>query len=253
MGEPSSPSDRALRWAVASLAVIVLGLGVAIGFKYQAIVERPIGPPRRVSMPAEPRVVDAGGTTRVTVRLETEPGGAALRVDGELVGTSPRTEALAPGPHLVEASLEGYASISRTVEVAEDAAPVRLELMAASPTPGPADAGRAEGIAPAASDDAGVVGAGPPRGSVDAGTTEAAADPPARRAAVKGRGRLTLKTKPRASVYLNGRRIGDTPLINLSVPAGVLTLRLVRSDTRAEHTLEVEVVPNRTTVKRFNF
>lgn len=237
MGEPSPPSDRALRWAVASLAVIVLGLGVAIAFKYQSVVDRPMGPPRRPSTPPEVAARDAGSqAVLVTVRLETVPPGATLAIDGEVIGESPRSEALEPGPHRVEATLAGYAPASRTVEVAEGAEPVRFELVALAP------------------EDAGSASAPPPEtGAPDAGTTVAQAEPPPARPAVKGRGKLTLRTKPRASVYLNGRRIGETPLVNLSVPAGLLTLRLVRTDTKAEQLLEVEVVPNRTTVKRFTF
>lgn len=188
MGEPSVPSNRGLKWAVASLAVIVLGLGVAIGFKYASIVNRPLGPPRRVSVPVEPVVVDAG----------------------------PRAELAAVAP--------------------EDAGEAAPEPMA---------------VVDAGADDAPLAQASPDAGSPVA--VVRAEDPRPTRPAVKGRGKLTLKTKPRASVYLNGRRIGDTPLINLSVPAGVLTLRLVRSDTRAEQLLEVEVQPNRTTVRRHNF
>lgn len=236
MGEPSSPSDRALRWAVASLAVLVLGLGVAIAFKYQSIVDRPMGPPRRPTPPPAVAAVDAGSQpVLVTVRLETVPPGARLSIDGEVIGESPRSEAVEPGAHLFEATLAGYAPASRTLEVAEGAEPVRFELVALAPE----DAGQAPPI-PEAS---------PP----DAGTTVAQVEPPPTRPAVKGRGKLTLRTKPRAAVYLNGRRIGETPLVNLSVPAGLLTLRLVRSDTKAEQLLEVEVVPNRTTVKRFTF
>ncbi len=232
MAEPnSSPIDRALRWAVASMAVLVLGLGVAIAWKVAGAPEPPPPTTRRPRPSPALTRAEVEPAPSVTLTLETVPSGATLRVDGHEVGSSPWRDTLTPGEHRVEATLTGYAPMRRTLDLA-DAGPtetVKLEL---------------EALAAA---DAGVVA------SVDAGTPVATAETRPTRPAVKGRGKLSLKTTPRATVYLNGRRIGDTPIVNLSVPAGTLTLRLVRADTGEEASLEVDISPNRTTARRFSF
>lgn len=49
--------------------------------------------------------------------ITTTPAGAAITIDGQLVGLSPRTESLAPGVHTLTAELAG-ASTSQTISVA---------------------------------------------------------------------------------------------------------------------------------------
>lgn len=45
-------------------------------------------------------------------------------------------------------------------------------------------------------------------------------------------GRLTLTSEPPAQVFLNGEALGETPLRDVEVPAGVLTLELETRDGR---------------------
>jgi serine/threonine-protein kinase len=51
-------------------------------------------------------------------------------------------------------------------------------------------------------------------------------------------------------VYLKKRKLGDTPLIQLPLPAGTHTLRLVNPESAIERTVEVQIQANKTTVKK---
>ena len=53
-----------------------------------------------------------------TLHVETVPPGAAISIDGALVGLSPRTETLTPGVHTLTAELGG-ATISSTISLTE--------------------------------------------------------------------------------------------------------------------------------------
>jgi serine/threonine-protein kinase len=63
-------------------------------------------------------------------------------------------------------------------------------------------------------------------------------------------GKLTLKTTPWTQVYLAGKKLGDTPLVGLPVPAGTHVLKLVNPDSNLESTIEVEVKSGQTTTKK---
>jgi tRNA A-37 threonylcarbamoyl transferase component Bud32 len=69
-------------------------------------------------------------------------------------------------------------------------------------------------------------------------------------AAVVGSGRLTLVTVPWSHVELKGRRIGTTPLVNVSLPAGKQRLVLTNPDTGARRTLDVVIESGKTVEQR---
>lgn len=67
---------------------------------------------------------------RVELTVTSQPSAAVVRVDGERRGTTPLATTLAPGRHLVELELEGFAPFAETIEVERGARPaldVRLE------------------------------------------------------------------------------------------------------------------------------
>ncbi|MFZ5438537.1 MAG: protein kinase domain-containing protein [Myxococcota bacterium] len=211
-------ASRGLTAALVVLALVVVGLGVAIGW-------------RMTHHPAEPTPVVAAAPVVVApppppspavLVVDTVPGGAELSVDGEVKGHAPLTlEGLTAGVHRLEARLEGYQTAEREV-TASAGERVRLEVaLLAVPPP----------------------------------TLVAAAEPvPVKTAAPAKRreaqGKLTLKTTPWTTVFLGKRRLGDTPLINQSLPAGRHTLRLVSPETNVESSIEVEILPNETTTKK---
>lgn len=57
----------------------------------------------------------------IAVEIASDPPGAMLIVDGRELGVSPYTGKLAPGPHQVEATLDGYTAAAQQVTVAADA------------------------------------------------------------------------------------------------------------------------------------
>lgn len=63
-------------------------------------------------------------------------------------------------------------------------------------------------------------------------------------------GKLTLKTTPWTTVYLGKKKLGDTPLVAVPLPAGRHMLRLVRGGTDEETAIEVEIRSNETVVKK---
>jgi serine/threonine-protein kinase len=67
------------------------------------------------------------------------------------------------------------------------------------------------------------------------------------------KGKLTLDTQPWAEVFLKGRKLGDTPLVDLPLAAGTYSLTLVNEAKNLRTVIEVEVEDNKTTVKRLRF
>lgn len=69
----------------------------------------------------------------------------------------------------------------------------------------------------------------------------------------RGNGRLNVMSVPRATVYLRGRALGQTPLVNVQLPAGRHSLRVVPLGGGAGRTIVVEISPNRLTTKSVRF
>lgn len=73
------------------------------------------------------------------------------------------------------------------------------------------------------------------------------------RAPVATTGRLTLDTEPWTGVFLGKRKLGDTPLIDFTLPAGSHRLRLVNAEEHLDTIIEVTIKPRETTEKRLAF
>jgi hypothetical protein len=63
-------------------------------------------------------------------------------------------------------------------------------------------------------------------------------------------GWINLDARPHAEVYLEGLKLGETPLANVKLPAGCVRLRFVDPTTRAEQVRAVWVEPNETSAYR---
>lgn len=63
-------------------------------------------------------------------------------------------------------------------------------------------------------------------------------------------GRLSLDTVPWTRVYRAGRVLGDTPLIDVRLPAGRQELKLVNEDRGISTTIEVVIEPGKLTAKK---
>jgi serine/threonine-protein kinase len=174
-------------------------------------VVQPVVAPRPPPPPAPPVLV-----------VSTSPPGASITVDGKSVGTAPVTlDSLTAGDHLLEATLEGHLPASRTVPLPKPGERLMVELaLAPAPAPPPVD--------------------------------DTSAEKPKAVAAAKSKpmGRLTLKTTPWTSVFLGGKKLGDTPLIDVPVPAGTHLLKLTNPEAGLDSSIEVEVKAGQTTVKK---
>jgi serine/threonine-protein kinase len=191
----------------------------------------------------------------------TSPAGAAVWLDGKDTGlkTPAILTGIKPGEHQLRLVLAGYveqgdswtarANGDRTLRV------TLLPLPKADPSP-PA--------APAA-----VPGADP-KGKPAAAAKEPKTRrdrPQARRPAskpaaapvaipvtppppVEAGGTLSLDTRPWTDVFLNGKRLGRTPLIEVKVPSGALNLRLVNEGKGIKEVYRVNVKPNQHVIKR---
>ncbi|WP_224245762.1 protein kinase domain-containing protein [Hyalangium gracile] len=215
-GQPARGLPRSL---LAAAAVLVLALAAGVIYALRpAPVESVVqgATPPAPSLPAPP-----------VLTIETDPPGAALRVNGKDVGRSPVTlDTLALGEHTVTATLEGRKSAERQVKLAHpgERAMVVLALVPEAPapetTPPEAPAGDAQG---------------------------AGASKTAKKAAM---GRLTLNTTPWTRVFLRGRQLGDTPLINHPLPAGRHQLKLVNEEKNISTVIEVEIWAGQVTSKK---
>lgn len=214
-----SPKRNLVLLGVAAVLLVGLSVGLTLAL-------RPSDKPTMV-VKARPAVV-VESTVKPSppvLVVETVPPGASITVDGKDAGPSPaRLENLVPGEHLVQATLAGYQLSERVVSLSKpgERVVVQLSLLPVAPAkPGP---------------------------------VAAAPKPVAHAARPKPkpaeRGALTLKTTPWTTVYLGKQKLGDTPLINVSLPAGRQVLRLVNAEKGLESSIEVEIVPNETTVKK---
>lgn len=80
---------------------------------------------------------------------------------------------------------------------------------------------------------------------VDAGETESVAR-------VAKRGKLSLETEPWTRVFFGERVLGETPLLEVPLPAGRQRLRLVNLEEGIDTFIEVDVVSDSTVVKRLS-
>lgn len=162
--------------------------------------------------------------------LETQPSGARISVDEVDRGFSPLTLSDLPlGEHLVSATIPGHGAVTRTVRLERHGE--RVNFVLSLPGSRAMDAEEEQ--------------AAPGR----AGTADVSGEP-ARTSKSIPRGRLTLETIPWTHVYVGKEELGYTPLVEVPLPAGRHLLRLVNPEERISKTVEVDVRPGQTTVKR---
>jgi serine/threonine-protein kinase len=65
-------------------------------------------------------------------------------------------------------------------------------------------------------------------------------------------GRLRLITNPWTDVYFKGRKLGQTPLIDVELPAGQVKLRVKNEDAGIDQELVIHIKSGERAVKRFN-
>ncbi|RME24831.1 MAG: hypothetical protein D6806_08955, partial [Deltaproteobacteria bacterium] len=65
-------------------------------------------------------------------------------------------------------------------------------------------------------------------------------------------GMLRLVTVPWTDVYFEGRKLGQTPLVDVRLPSGKVTLRLVNREAGIDRKIVVDIKPGRRNTYRRN-
>ncbi|MGV3619890.1 MAG: protein kinase domain-containing protein [Archangium sp.] len=211
--DPKRPG-KGLMIAVVGMALLVGAIGVAV-WKHQhdeSLLPQALAAEVPQPTPQLAALTPPPKPVPPVLIIDTVPTGATLSISGTERGVAPLTlDDLGKGTFTIEAKLEGYVSSQRDVTLEHDGERVRIEL-ALSPEP-------------------------------------VKATPVAVKKKAAAPGKLSLKTTPWTTVYLGKKKLGDTPLLNVSLPSGRQVLRLVTPDAR-EQSIEVDIRPNETTVKK---
>ncbi len=213
---PRTSARKAVAIAAVSMALVLAGAGAMKLFISEP--EPVVGQATPVPMPV--------ALTPTVLSIASEPTGAQITINGVVRGVAPvRIEALPPGAHKVVATLDGHEPVERTAQLERGGD--RLTLVLSLPP----------------------IAAAPPEPAV---TEVATSRPtPARRAAA--RGKLTVDTVPWTLVYEGKRKLGETPLLEFSLPAGTHLLRFVNEQKGINTSVEIEILPNKTTAKKLRF
>jgi serine/threonine-protein kinase len=133
-----------------------------------------------------------------------------------------------------------YFATRPPVEVPKDPVkPIAVAVVDSGVAPEAVDAGVAVAIAE--------VDAGTEETPVDAGVAVAAVEPP--KPVAPKNGKLEFRIRPYATIYLDDRKLGDTPLPAMSVPVGKHKIRLVNASLGKDVELNVVIKPGENVVK----
>jgi hypothetical protein len=83
-------------------------------------------------------------------------------------------------------------------------------------------------------------------GSASGGSGGAQASEGSEASGSSGQGVLRINTRPWSQVFVDGRLIGNTPQMNIQLPAGRHTVTLVNSDFNIRQTITVDIRPGQT-------
>jgi tRNA A-37 threonylcarbamoyl transferase component Bud32 len=85
----------------------------------------------------------------------------------------------------------------------------------------------------------------PPKGDPVVGSGDCVTDPSL------PPGYVTISTKPYATLFWNGRKLGETPVSKVRLPSGCVTLN-AKTKSGADHTFQVKVEPNKVNIYKHN-
>lgn len=228
----AAEKKRSLPWKLLAAAVVVIAVGVGAGRKYLPGKEAAAAAPPEPSNEVVAAAKAAESSEKVgTVVLTTEPAGAHVLLDGKEMGDSPLTlENVPAGKHAIT-FVTASASVKRIVRV-DAAKTISLDVAVFSGwiavySPIPLDVsenGRAIG-----SSEQGRLMLSPGRHQLTLANTELGystvqtveIEPGEEHpVSIEPKGELSANAVPWAEVWMNGKKIGDTPFANLDVPLG---------------------------------
>ncbi len=199
---------------------LLLGLLVGGGFALSRVEKAKAPEAARLAKPS-------AETTQVTV--ETDPDGATVSVDDVVKGLSPLTlKGLSVGSHEISTELTGYRDARQDVRLESEGQHVKIVLP----------------LLP--------IDVEPPRPPVEVAPIQVPVSGVPAGAVASARGRLTLDTVPWTRVFMGKQLLGETPLIDITVPSGLKTFRLVNEGKGIDQTIEVQVKPGQLTVKKLS-
>jgi len=209
-----APRRRRRLIAMAS-ALLTMALTVAIGW--------------RLLQPG-PTPAATSATAAALVQVNSSPANARVSVDRVARGTTPlRLTDLAIGQHSLVVELDGHARWERQLVIERAGQELFFDAIL---------------VAQVAQSQAAVASSAP------AGKTPSGQRTPAsggtrdsRRATTSERGLLTLQTTPWAEVWIGQKKIGETPLIEVSVPAGRQKVLLLPKGVRPGRTVSITITP----------
>jgi eukaryotic-like serine/threonine-protein kinase len=203
-----------------------------------------------------------------SLQLTTDPRDAVVTVNGTRVASSSSpfvVDGLEIGrDHVVAVSKDGYKTWSTTIAVHGDKGltlptVVLDKQISAMPEPPPAalepaptPAAEAPKPKKAAAAPAPAAPSAPKVAVKDRATTPSAPSPKRERpvaaatAAPGGKGTLRINTRPWSQVFVNGKMVGNTPQMNIPLPAGTHKVRLVNPDFKLTKTITVQIVAGKT-------
>ena len=225
-----TPKFSSLQWKLGAAAALLIAVGAgAVARPY--LIDRPqpqvsVTPPPVTKVPQKPAAIVAGALT-----LVTQPAGARVLLDGTPAGETPLTiESVAPGRHVVTfVTAAGAVKKTIRVEAGKTAsldvpvysgwvavfAPFLLDI---------AENGRSIGTT-----EQGRLMLSPGRHQLTlsnrelgySSTQSVEIEPGEERSVnVQPTGELNLNALPWAEVWIDGQKVGDTPIANLKVAVG---------------------------------
>jgi hypothetical protein len=240
LGQPTEPeAPRTFSWKLAVAAVVLLAAGIAAARTYMPSKASP--PPSRTAEarpPAAPREESRAvaplpkNSTNGRLEIETQPAGARILLDGKAAGESPLViDDVAPGRHTIT-FLSSSGSVKRTVRV-EAGRTAKVDV--------PIFSGWVGIFAPfivQVSEDGRSIGTTEePRLMLSPGKhvltltnkeleyssvqTVDIEPGEVRAITIDPRGAVNFNASPWAEVWIDGKKIGDTPLANQQMPLGV--------------------------------
>lgn len=179
-------------------------------------------------------VPDEAESNSTTLRIESNPSGAAIRLDGqELQERTPALlEGIPRGAHELVLVLDGYRAETWSLDLGEAREDITVALRP---------------NAPPEVDDVPAVESGPDeapnmrRPTKMQARMEQAMEP----AAERGPAFLNLITVPSVTVFINGRSYGRTPMRRREIPSGRVTLEL-RPDDGDPRRIPIDAEPGQT-------
>jgi serine/threonine-protein kinase len=237
---PPAREKNALPWVFVGILLIVIVGGAAT-----YAMKRPSTGGTANDTPGSTR-------TQVSVSLDSQPSGASIERDGQVIGHTPATLDLPVGKHVLTLGHEGFAPTEVTVDALDPQKPLARSVILK-----PADAVAATTGSPSASASSSAhpkpgtaTAYVPPKGVPTTGhavvptpgTAPTPTQPPAPSAtAASSPGFLSFTTFPWTRVSEGGRTLGTTPLYKVPLPPGTHVLSLDNPDDNIHTTYTVTI------------